>query len=42
LVIRERVAVSEISSTLLDWLALLGFFVLQASIATGTLQAYFV
>ena len=37
----ERVAVSEIGSTLLDWLSVLGFFALQASIATGSLQAYF-
>jgi len=41
LVVRGRVAVSEIGSTLLDWLAVLGFFALQATVATGALQAYF-
>lgn len=41
LIILERFTMSEIGSTLLDWLSVLGFFALQASIATGSLQSYF-
>jgi len=40
-VILKGVTVREIASTLLDWLSVLGFFGLQASIATGSLQAFF-
>ena len=39
-VVKEQ-AVSEVGSTLLDWLSVLGFFALQVSIATGSLQALF-
>ena len=31
---------SQIRSDLLDWLTVLGFFALQAAIATGSFQAF--
>jgi len=38
--ILEGVAVSEIRSTLLDWLLVLGFFGLQATVALGGFNGY--
>jgi len=33
--------VSELGSTLLDWVSVLGFFAIKASIAMGVAQAIF-